>query len=87
MALLLTLVANIGVTLLVGSFRIALSDWLEVRLSANIFVGGDSAEKLENQDWIDELHTRYSQDLRFANRPSAVYGVTPLARDFKIYRS
>lgn len=83
MALLLTLVANIGVTLLVGSFRIALSDWLEVRLSANVFVGGDSAEMLENQDWIDELHTRYSQDLRFANRPTAVYGVMPSARDFK----
>ena len=38
MALLLTLIANIGVTSLVGSFRLALTDWLETRLSADIYV-------------------------------------------------
>ena len=44
MALLLTLTANIGVSTLVSSFRFALSDWLEVRLSADIYVQGDSLD-------------------------------------------
>ena len=83
MALLLTLVANIGVTLLVGSFRIALSDWLEIRLSANLFVSGDSAQRLAEEDWVADSHTRFAQVVRFAGRPSAVYGVTPSAPDFQ----
>ena len=81
-ALLLTLVANIGVTLLVGSFRVALSDWLEVRLSANIFVAGDLKEGMINLEWVDDIHTRYAKDMRFAGRPATVFGVTPSAPDF-----
>ena len=78
----MTLVANIGVTLLVGSFRVALSDWLEVRLSADIFVAGDLTEGVINLEWIDDIHTRYAQDIRFGGRPANVFGVTPSAPDF-----
>ena len=83
MALLLTLVANIGVTLLVGSFRVALSDWLEVRLSANIFIAGDSGESYADLQWVDDIHTRYAKDLRFESRPASIFGVTPSAPDFR----
>ena len=51
MALLLTLIANIGVTSLVGSFRLALTDWLETRLSADFYVTAgvmDAASSKEN---------------------------------------
>ena len=83
MALLLTLVANIGVTLLVGSFRVALSDWLDVRLSANIFIAGDSGDTYANLQWVDDIHTRYAKDLRFQGRPASIFGVTPSAPDFR----
>ena len=83
MALLLTLVANIGVTLLVGSFRVALSDWLDVRLSANIFIAGDSGDTYANLQWVDDIHTRYAKDLRFEGRPASIFGVTPSAPDFR----
>ncbi|MFT4633689.1 MAG: putative ABC transport system permease protein, partial [Crocinitomicaceae bacterium] len=53
MALLLTLTANIGVSTLVDSFRTALSDWLEVRMSADLYVRSDSLD-------IDELHSKNS---------------------------
>ena len=66
-----------------GSFRVALSDWLEVRLSADIFVAGDFTGDMINLEWVDDIHTRYAQDIRFAGRPANVFGVTPSAPDFR----
>jgi putative ABC transport system permease protein len=80
MALLLTLVANLGVTLLVGSFRLALTDWLEGRLSADIYVAAEVAE-LSNQPWLKALHVRYGLDTRFMNRPATIYAVDEDAPD------
>lgn len=86
MALMLTLIANIGVTLLVDSFRSALTDWLDARLSANVYVLGEPIEGLSEQEWVIESHTRYRQELRVTigayDRPASVFGIDPTASDF-----
>ena len=71
MALLLTLIANIGVTLLVGSFRLALTDWLETRLSADFYVtaGVIETESLVGQDWIHAAHRRAVAERRSLTEP------------------
>jgi putative ABC transport system permease protein len=41
MAILLALVANVGVNLMVNSFRSAFNDWIDYRLAADIYVVGE----------------------------------------------
>ena len=84
MALLLTLIANIGVTLLVGSFRLALTDWLETRLSADFYVtaGVIETESLVGQDWIHAAHRRAVAERSFADRTMTVVGIDADAPDF-----
>ncbi|MFT7043629.1 MAG: putative ABC transport system permease protein [Candidatus Azotimanducaceae bacterium] len=77
MALLLTLTANIGVTTLVGSFRTALSDWLQTRLSADVYVQSRALDlaAIEAADWIASYHPRLGADLRWQNRPASIRGL------------
>ncbi len=84
MALLLTLIANIGVTALVGSFRLALTDWLETRLSADFYVTADvmESESLVGQDWIRAAHRRAAAERSFADRTMTVVGIDVDAPDF-----
>lgn len=84
MALLLTLVANIGVTLLVGSFRAALTDWLDQRLSANVYITNSEAliSNIDQQDWFVMSHERFTKDVRFRDRPANIFAVSPEAPDF-----
>ena len=84
MALLLTLIANIGVTSLVGSFRLALTDWLETRLSADFYVtaGVMETESLVGQDWIGAAHRRAVAERSFADRTMTVVGIDVDAPDF-----
>ena len=84
MALLLTLIANIGVTSLVGSFRLALTDWLETRLSADFYVteGVIETESLVGQDWIRAAHRRAAAKRSFADRSMKVVGIDVDAPDF-----
>ena len=84
MALLLTLIANIGVTSLVGSFRLALTDWLETRLSADFYVTADvmETESLVGQDWIRAAHRRAVAERSFADRTMTIVGVDVDAPDF-----
>lgn len=84
MALLLTLIANIGVTSLVGSFRLALTDWLETRLSADFYVtaGVMEAKSLAGQDWIRAAHRRVVATRSFAGRTMTVVGIDVDAPDF-----
>ena len=84
MALLLTLIANIGVTSLVGSFRLALTDWLETRLSADFYVtaGVMETESLVGQDWIRAAHRRAVAEQSFADRTMTVVGIDVDAPDF-----
>lgn len=84
MALLLTLIANIGVTSLVGSFRIALTNWLETRLSADIYVtaGVLESESLSGKSWVKNAHQRVEIETTFAGRKMTVVGVDIDAPDF-----
>lgn len=84
MALLLTLIANIGVTSLVGSFRIALTNWLETRLSADIYVtaGVLERESVNEQKWVRSAHQRTEIDATFAGRKMTIIGVDAGAPDF-----
>ena len=85
MALLLTLVANIGVTSLVGSFRLALADWLENRLSADLFVtsGVIDAPRLKDQSWVKDAHQRKVAEVEFSTRKTQVIGVADSTPDFE----
>ena len=84
MALLLTLIANIGVTSLVGSFRLALTDWLETRLSADFYVtaGAVDADSLAGEAWLRSAHRRVVAETTFAGRNITVVGVDVGAPDF-----
>ena len=84
MALLLTLIANIGVTSLVGSFRIALTNWLETRLSADIYVtaGVLEPESISHQSWVQSAHQRIEIDTTFSGRKMTIVGVDVDAPDF-----
>ena len=84
MALLLTLIANIGVTSLVGSFRIALTDWLETRLSADIYVtaGVLEPESISAQNWVQSAHQRVEIETTFSGRKMTIIGIDVGAPDF-----
>ena len=86
MALLLTLIANIGVTSLVGSFRIALTHWLETRLSADIYVtaGVLEPESVGQQSWVKTAHQRTEIDTTFSGRKMTIVGVDVDAPDFTV---
>ena len=86
MALLLTLIANIGVTSLVGSFRIALTNWLETRLSADIYVtaGVLEPESISQQSWVQSAHQRIEIDTTFLGRKMTIVGVDVDAPDFTV---
>ena len=86
MALLLTLTANIGVTTLVNSFRDALSNWLEIRLSADIYiqrtVGNiDTLAATDGSEWRIASHQRTGVSTRWRGRPAIVQGVDVNAPD------
>jgi putative ABC transport system permease protein len=86
MALLLTLTANIGVTTLVDSFRHALTDWLELRLSADIYVQTESltAEQLamaKTEQWLTDGHFRTGISTRWRDRPTRIQGLDTDAPD------
>ena len=84
MALLLTLVANIGVTSLVGSFRLALTDWLETRLSADLFVDANAlnVSQLRDKTWVSAVHQRTVIDIEFSGRKAEIIGVSVESPDF-----
>jgi len=90
MALLLTLTANIGVTVLVDSFRSALSAWLETRLSADIYVISPQldVERLvrtsaTEDKWLLNSHDRFGASFRWQARPSNVLGIDVDAPDVR----
>ena len=76
--------ANIGVTSLVGSFRLALTDWLETRLSADLFVTSGEIDKLQlrDQPWVKEAHQRKVAEVEFSTRTTQVIGISDSTPDF-----
>lgn len=87
MALLLALVANLGVSTLVGSFRTALTDWLSVRLSADLYVQSSTMRSntllASTTSMVSASHERIGLNLRWGNRPTDIRGVNPLAPDMR----
>lgn len=85
MALLLALTANFGVDSLVDSFRTSLSDWLEQRLAADLFVQSDALDiddLLANPgDWLIESHRRNGLTVRWQNRPTQIRGLNTETTD------
>lgn len=88
MALLLALTANLGVEMLVGSFRTALAGWLEQRIAADLYVQGSSQFKLaqlladpNTQQWLQAINERSQVSLRWHDHPLVVRGVNPSAPD------
>lgn len=86
MALLLALTANLGVETLVGSFRAALTDWLDQRLAADIYIQDDRI-RLEdltdstNPSWLADSHQRKGLRLRWRDRPALIRGLDTGAPD------
>lgn len=84
MALMLALAANIGVSTMVGSFRLAFTDWLDNRLVAELYVNTgneDAAAALmpELAQAATEILPRVSKDTTLNGRPGGVQGLTDAA--------
>lgn len=55
MALLLALATNIGVSTMVGSFRLTFSGWLDQRLAAELYVRAtDAAQARQLRSWLEQ---------------------------------
>lgn len=87
MALLLALIANVGVGVLVDSFRLSFTDWLSKRQSADLYIRANKVdynalveEGLES-GWLLSSHQRYLVDVRWQGMPAQVRGLNPDARD------
>ncbi|MEV8465272.1 ABC transporter permease [Fluviibacterium sp. DFM31] len=77
MALLLALAANIGVSTMVGSFRLAFTDWLNQRLVAEVYVNTGTPEMAARlrpvlDSAAQEVLPRVFHDTRINDRPGAV---------------
>jgi putative ABC transport system permease protein len=87
MALLLALAANIGVSTMVGSFRVTFTGWLDQRLAAELYVttaDAESARRLETfvDGRAEALLPILSAETRIFDLPADVFGV----RDDRTYR-
>ena len=84
MALLLALAANIGVSTMVGSFRVTFTGWLDQRLAAELYVTTDEAARLERfvEGRAEALLPILSAETRIFDLPADVFGV----RDDRTYR-
>lgn len=86
MALLLALTANLGVETLVGSFRSALTAWLDQRLAADLYIQDDSL-RLDDftadraAPWLVASHQRNGTQIRWGGRPTLIRGLNTSAPD------
>ncbi|MGR3804301.1 FtsX-like permease family protein [Marinibacterium profundimaris] len=88
MALLLALATNIGVGTMVSSFRLTFTDWLDRRLSADLYISTEDDSRTEAlRQWLipraESVLPIRSAALRLGDRPGRVYGVI----DDPIYRA
>ncbi|MFN2409396.1 MAG: FtsX-like permease family protein [Halomonas sp.] len=93
MALLIALATNLGVSSMVGGFRLTFLDWLDQRLAAPLYINASPSTLAPMLDWLDArtdvaetLPTaRGSVDLlamddtqeQDAREPIALFGITP----------
>lgn len=87
MALLLALTANLGVETLITSFRTALTDWMAVRIGADVYVQSNRLDadaflaEHARAPWLASGHARTGQMVRWNGRPTRVLGLDPQAPD------
>lgn len=86
MALLLALTANLGVETLVGSFRSALTTWLDQRLAADLYIQDDGLRLQQFTDdgaapWLLDSHQRTGLSTRWGGRPTLIRGLDTQAPD------
>ena len=87
MALLLALTANLGVGMLVDSFRDSFVGWLELRQSADIYLRNPNVDYAElsrrglAEGWLVDSHSRIGVTTRWRERPTLVRGIDPRAPD------
>ena len=81
MALLLALAVNVGVGTMVDSFRLTFTGWLDQRLAAELYVGGDTAEEgaeitafLEARPEVETVLPVWSAEGRFQDWPIEIFG-------------
>jgi putative ABC transport system permease protein len=87
MALLLAMAANVGVSTMVSSFRLTFTDFLDQRLSSELYISTEDAGQTEAliafaTPRIDAILPIQSADADIAGQPTEVYG----ARDHTTYR-
>ncbi|WP_416399126.1 FtsX-like permease family protein [Allohahella sp. A8] len=92
MALLLALSAAGGIELMISSFRSALENWLENRLSADLFITLDQTPAMNavlqevissgrESGWLASVHHRITSETHWQGRPTQVRGLDPAAPD------
>ncbi|MBB95872.1 MAG: ABC transporter permease [Rhodobacteraceae bacterium] len=87
MALLLALATNIGVGTMVSSFRLTFTDWLDHRLSADLYISTTGpAQSTALRDWLtpraDTVLPIRSAEVTLNGQPGRVYGIV----DDALYR-
>lgn len=82
MALLLAMAANIGAGSMTSGFRQTFSDWLEQRLTAELYINpADAAQALPMQRWlnqqgsIDAVLPNWQVSLQLQGWPAELYGI------------
>lgn len=87
MALLLALAANVGVGTMVGSFRVAFTQWLDQRLAAELYVTARSADEAAAvRSYLEPVSTAvlpiWGVERQISGRGTEVFGI----RDHATYR-
>lgn len=87
MALLLAMAANIGVSTMVSSFRLTFTDYLDQRLSSELYVSAETEQQARNlrsylEPRVAAVLPIQSADIRIGGLPAEVFGV----KDHATYR-
>ncbi|MEP0942291.1 MAG: FtsX-like permease family protein [Rhizobiaceae bacterium] len=82
MALLLALAANVGVSTMVGSFRLTFNGWLDQRLASELYVrAANDEQSVRLQNWlakhpkVDAVLPIWSVDTRIGGEKGQVFGI------------
>ena len=80
MALLLALAANIGVSTMVGSFRLTFTGWLDQRLASEVYIGAENENQIDAliafvTPRVDAVLPIWHTDADILGAPGEIYGV------------
>jgi len=88
MALLLALAANIGVSTMVGSFRLTFTGWLDQRLASEVYIGAEDESEIEAliafvTPLVDAVLPIWHTEAEILGTPGEIYGIIdhPTYRD------